>query len=256
MSLNRRQFVGALAGTAAAAAITTQPSVALTKARIKAIAFDGLAVFDPRPVFALAEQVFPGHGEELSGLWRMRQFEYTWLRTIGHQYVDFWQVTEESLAYACKSLRLELLPKDRDSLMQSYLALRAWPDALRALTLLKERGVRMAFLSNFTAPMLDRAVSNSNLGGIFEDHLSTDRVKAFKPDGRAYQMAINAFGLSREEIGFAAFGGWDAAGAKWFGYPTFWVNRMQAVPEELDVTADGIGKDLRELALFVQRYGA
>jgi 2-haloacid dehalogenase len=148
-------------------------------------------------------------------------------------------------------LKLQLTKPDNDRLMQSYLELKAWPDALAALKGLKASGMRMAFLSNFTAAMLDQAVKNSDLEGVFEDHLSTDRVRVFKPDPRAYGMAISAFGLRKEEIAFAAFGGWDAVGAKWFGYPTFWVNRAQFAAEELGVVPDGAGKDLNDLATFV-----
>jgi 2-haloacid dehalogenase len=226
--------------------------MAAAGAKIKAIAFDGFTVFDARPVAAVAERVFPGRGDEMNALWRTRQFEYTWLRTVGHQYVDFWQVTEEALTFSCASLKLELTAADRDRLMKSYLELKAWPDALAGLKRLKATGLRLAFLSNFTVAMLDQAVKNSGLEGIFDDHLSTDRVRAFKPDARAYGMAMNAFGLRKEEIAFAAFGGWDAMGAKWFGYPTFWVNRARAATEQLGVVPDGVGGDLNDLATFVQ----
>jgi len=63
---------------------------------------------------------------------------------------------------------------------------------------------------------------------------------------------MSAFGLRKEEIAFAAFGGWDAMGAKWFGYPTFWVNRAHAPAEELGTFPEGVGKDLNDLAIFVQ----
>ena len=255
--MNRREFVTLAAAGAAAAlstgTLTAEPSPAEpSHTAIKAIAFDGLAVFDLRPVAALTEQIFPGHGEALGALWRTRQFEYTWLRTAGQQYADFWQVTEQALLFSCRSLKLELTRSSSDQLMQSYLQLKAWPDALPALTGLKASGLRMAFLSNFTTTMLDHAVKNSGLENIFEDHLSTDRVRAFKPDPRTYAMATKAFGLHRQEIAFAAFGGWDATGAKWFGYPTFWVNRAQATAEELGASSDGTGKDLKDLAAFVQ----
>jgi len=118
---------------------------------------------------------------------------------------------------------------------------------------LKASGIRMAFLSNFTPAMLDAAVQNSGLQGIFEPHLSTDRVRAYKPDPRAYQMGVDAFGLKREEIAFAAFGGWDAAGAKAFGYRTFWVNRMNLPIEELGFAPDAIGATLQDLAKFVSQ---
>ncbi len=109
----------------------------------------------------------------------------------------------------------------------------------------------MAFLSNLTDAMLDAVVKNSALEGFFEPHLSTDKVKAFKPDPRAYQMGLDAFKLRKEEIAFAAFAGWDAAGAKWFGYPTFWVNRSNAPVEELSATPDGMGSGLGDLVKFV-----
>jgi 2-haloacid dehalogenase len=253
MALNRREFVNLVGVGAAAIALSTEPVMAaVSGAKIQAIAFDGLAVFDVRPVAALSEEIFPGRGAEMSAQWRTRQFEYTWLRTLGRQYANFWQVTEEALAFSCKSLKLELTRADSDRLMQSYMELKAWPDALAVLKGMKTSGLRMAFLSNFTTAMLDRAVKNSGLEGIFDDHLSTDRVMAFKPDTEAYRMAIRSFGLRKEEIAFAAFAGWDAAGAKWFGYPTFWVNRGQAVQEELGAIPDGVGKDLNDLAAFVQ----
>ena len=251
-TLNRRNLLSLFGAGATVAAFSAEPVMAaVSLTRTRAIAFDGLAVFDVRPVATLAERIFPGRGDEMSALWRTRQFEYTWLRTAGRQYADFWQVTEEALAFSCKSLKLELTRADSDRLMQSYLELTSWPDAIAALKRLKASGLRMAFLSNFTAAMLDRAVKNSGLEGIFEDHLSTDRVSAFKPDPRAYGMAMSAFGLSKEEIVFVAFGGWDAVGAKWFGYPTFWLNRAHAAPEELDAAPDGVGKDLNDLAGFV-----
>src|SRR5437763_861197 len=98
MTLNRKRFCGLVGVGAAAAAFASEPVIAeVSVAKIKAIAFDGLAVFDVRPVAALAEKVFPGRGDEMSALWRARQFEYTWLRTVGQQYADFWRVTEEAL---------------------------------------------------------------------------------------------------------------------------------------------------------------
>jgi 2-haloacid dehalogenase len=253
-TLNRREFVG-LVGAGVVSLSSPSAVAAVPGPRIRAIAFDGLAVFDMTPVAAVAERVFPGRGAEMSALWRTRQFEYTWLRTIGWQYADFWKTTEEALAFACKSLKLELTKENSDRLMQTYLELKAWPDALPVLKELKVSGLRMAFLSNFTARMLDQCVKNSGLENIFEEHLSTDRVRVFKPAPEAYRMATTAFQLRKEEIAFAAFAGWDAAGAKWFGYPTFWVNRAHAAAEELGATPDDSGSDLNGLRQFVQaRY--
>lgn len=249
MFVSRRDFVTLAAGGAVAAVAGRSAEAA--KPAIKAVAFDGFPIIDPRPVFAKVEELFPGKGRELSNAWRTRQFEYTWLRTLGGRYVDFWQVTEQSLAFAARTLAIDMPADKRDQLMQTYLALKAWPDVAPALQQLKAAGIRMAFLSNLTDTMLDSAVRNSRLEGFFESHLSTDKVRAFKPDPRAYQMGLDAFKLEREEIAFAAFAGWDAAGAKWFGYPTFWVNRLNAPVEELSAAPDGIGSGLGDLVKFV-----
>jgi len=247
MFFTRRTFV-----TSAAAALATPVVRGFAAERpIKAIAFDGFPIIDPRPVFAKAEELFPQQGRGLSEAWRSRMFEYTWLRTLGRHYEDFWHVTEESLIFAAKATRIELTADQRDALMQSWLSLKAWPDVAPALKQLKAAGIRMAFLSNLTPAMMDAAVKNSALKSFFEPHLSTDRVMAFKPAPIAYQMGVDAFGLRKEEIAFAAFAGWDVAGAKWFGYPTFWVNRINAPVEELGVTPDGTGAGMADLVRFV-----
>lgn len=253
MPLDRRTFIALGASGALSGFVTSGGLAQSARAhKIKAIGFDALTVFDLRPIAALAEELFPGRGAELSNVWRTRQFEYTWLRTLTGSYVDFWQVTGDALVFASKQLKLELPEETHERLMHSFLAIKAWPDALPALTSLKAFGMRMAFLSDLTARMLDTAIQNSDLQGIFEPHLTTDRVKAYKPDRRAYQMGIDAFGLKREEVAFAAFGGWDAAGAKIFGYPTFWVNRLNQPLEGLGATPDAIGTTLHELASFVR----
>jgi 2-haloacid dehalogenase len=223
-----------------------------TKPTIQAIAFDALTIFDPRPVFALADKLFPEKGAALSNAWRTRQFEYTWLRSLGHRYTDFWQVTEDALVFAAHMLQLDLSADTRAQLMAAYLHLTAYPDARPALESLKYAGMRLAFLSNMTLTMLDAATKNAGLEGIFEFVLSTDTVRTYKPDPRAYQMGMEAFGLPRQAILFAAFGGWDAAGAKWFGYPTFWVNRLHLPVEELEVAPDAMGDSLTDVTHFVR----
>ena len=247
---NRREFV-----TVAAGALAAGPKQAfadnIKPIRFKAVAFDGFPIIDPRPVFAKLEEMFPEKGSDLGNIWRTRQFEYTWLRTLGGRYVDFWQVSEEALVFAAKARGVDFPVARRDQLMQSWLTLKAWPDVAPALQQLKNAGIRMAFLSNLTEKMLDAAVKNSGLEGYFEQHLSTDRVKAFKPASTAYQMGVDAFKLEKAEIAFAAFAGWDASGAKWFGYPTFWVNRQNMPMEELGIAPDGVGSGLSDLVEFV-----
>lgn len=238
----------------AAAGLTLRPSAneaAGFRGAIKAVAFDAFPILNPQPVFALADDLYPGKGTELSSVWRTRQFEYTWLRTMSRRYSDFWRVTNDALVFAAKAVKVELSPENHARLMDAYLKLRCWPEAPTALRSLKRAGIRLAFLSNMTAEMLEAGIRNSQLDGVFDHVLSTDRVKAYKPDSRAYQMGLDAFGLKPDQILFAAFAGWDAAGAKSFGYPTFWVNRQNQPAEELGVTLDATGGNLNDLVAFL-----
>jgi 2-haloacid dehalogenase len=253
MPLNRRECLTLVAGGIAAGVLRSTPvAQAVTRPKIKALAFDAFPIFDPRPVFALAEQLFPGKGAELSNAWRTRQFEYQWLRALAGQYADFWQATEDALVFAATLLKLDLSPDKRQQLMEAYLGLQAWPEVPPALQALKSAGIRLAFLSNATPQILNAGIKNAKLEGLFEHVLSTDQIKTYKPDPRAYQMAIDAFGLRREDMLFVAFAGWDAAGAKWFGYPTFWVNRLNLPGEELGMAPDAMGGNLNDLVSFVK----
>jgi 2-haloacid dehalogenase len=252
-SLGRRDFLRRTTASVAAGLLASASLVnATTFPKIKAIAFDAFPIFDPRPVFSLAEELFPGRGTELGDEWRTHQFEYTWLRTLSGNYVNFWQVTEDALHYAAKKVKIEMRQGQVSQLMDGYLNLKSWPDVAPALRLLKTEGIRMIILSNFTSHMLHSCVMCSGLGDIFEGLLSTDQVKAFKPDPRTYGMGVKAFDLAREEILFVAHGGWDAAGAKMFGFPTYWVNRLNLPTEELGVTPDFTAADLKGLANFIQ----
>src|SRR4051812_36365810 len=117
MSMSRRHFVGLAAGALAAGVVgNSSPVRAGSAARTKCLAFDALAVFDPHPVAASAEQAFPGKGSELMNLWRARQFEYTWLRSTAQRYADFMKITEDSLIFAACSLKLDLTSPKRDQL--------------------------------------------------------------------------------------------------------------------------------------------
>ena len=159
---------------------------------------------------------------------------------------------EDALVFAANMLHLDLSTDKRAQLMAAYLDLKAYADVRSALESLQRAGIRLALLSNMTRTMLEAATKNSGFEGMFEFTLSTDTVHTYKPDPRAYQMGMEAFGLPRQDMLFAAFGGWDAAGAKWFGYPTFWVNRLHLPVEELDVAPDAMGDSLTDVAQFVR----
>jgi 2-haloacid dehalogenase len=208
---------------------------------IKAVAFDALAIFDPRSVFHLAEELFPGRGEELSNSWRTRQFEYTWLRNSMHQYKDFWHVTQDALVYAANQSNIKINPAQTTQLMRAYLQLKPWLDVPPMLQTLRKRGIRLALLSNFTAAMM-------------EFQLSTDQVQAFKPNPIAYGLATRSFHLQRDQIAFVAFGAWDAVGSKSFGYPTYWANRTNAPAEELGARPDAVHQDLSQLPDFLLHH--
>ena len=251
---NRRQFIQ-LGGKIllSGAAFSLSPGLlAQSNSRIKAIAFDAFPIFDPRPIFKLVQQLYPEKGKQFAVLWRTRIFEYTWLLTSAGKYQDFWACIDNALIFTAKQLKVDLTESNRQQLMQAFLKIKAFPDVKPVLSDLKAHGIKLAFLSNMTDHMLNTGIKNSGLENYFDHVLSTDQVKTFKPDPKAYQLAVDAFNLPRNEIVFAAFASWDAIGAKWFGYPTFWVNRLNFNPENLGDMADASGKQLSELASFVK----
>ena len=203
---------------------------------IRAVAFDGFAIFDATAVVATADSLVPGRWRELLTAWRSRHFEYQWLRTLGGQYANFQRTAEDALAFAAKGLGLELSAATREQLVRAQADLRPWSDTISAVRELRASGLRLSLLSNMTERMLTDGLRRAGLADSFEHVLSTDRVRAAKPAQEAYAMGESAFGLRRDEIAFVAFAGWDVAGAPWFGYPTAWMNRGNAAPEQLGTT--------------------
>lgn len=248
---DRRHFLRLAAGSAMAGAMSARIGAGEAgPGRFRALAFDAFPVFDPRPVASLAESLFPGQGAALMDAWRTRLFEYQWLRALGSQYTDFLGAARDALAFATTQLQLDLPEQKQRELMDAWSNLKVWPDAAGALHQLHEAGLRLAFLSNMTEPMLAGGLRNAGLDGLFEAVISTDRIRSYKPDPRAYQLGVDVLELPREQILFVAFAGWDVAGAKWFGYPVFWVNRQASPEEQLGATADAAGPDLAALTRF------
>ena len=219
--------------------------------RFKAVAFDYFVLFNPDSVVPEVEREFPGKGRELTNLWRTRQFEYSWLRSITGRYADFFAVTGDALVYATNTLKLELTPDGKRRLLNAYLRLAPWPDAIDALRRLKESGVRVITIANFSPTMLRSNAEQAGILSLFDALVSTDANHTYKPDPRAYRLGMDRLHLAKEDIVFAAFGGWDAAGAKSFGYPTFWVNRFNQPFEELDIRPDGTSTNIDGLLDFV-----
>ena len=219
--------------------------------RFKAVAFDYFVIFDPNSIVPAVDAAFPGRGKEFVNLWRTRQFEYAWIRSMTNRYVDFFRVTEDALVYTANALRLDLTPERKTSLLNAYMHLKPWPDAEASLRKLKEAGVRVITIANFSPAMLRSNADGAHLTDLFDELLSTDANHTYKPDPRAYELGMKRLNLRKEDIVFAAFGGWDAAGAKAFGYPTFWVNRLDLPAEELGVTPDGTSNTFAGLLTFV-----
>lgn len=246
--------LAAFIGLAAASFVNQEPPRpvdAAARPRVRAVAFDYFVLFDPNSVVPAAEQAFPGRGRELTQLWRTRQFEYTWLRSITGRYVDFFAVTEDALVYAARAMTLELTTERKQHLLDAYLHLAPWPDTADTLRRLRESGIRVIALANFSPGMLQANAEHAGLAGMFDALVSTDASRTYKPDPHAYRLGMERLHLAKHEILFAAFGGWDAAGAKAFGYPTIWVNRLNQPAEELGIHPDRVSRDLSGLLEFV-----
>ena len=215
----------------------------------RAILFDAYGtLLDVSHVAALAELNWPGSGEVLSTLWRAKQLQYTWLRSLMQNYADFWQVTGDALDYVVSQLGLTMTAEVRDDLMAAYEKLRPFPDVQPMLRAVARAGLPLAVLSNGTPTMLEMAFGAAGLRAAFTALLSVDVVRSYKTSPQAYQIAIDAFGGVPEDFVLVSSNGWDIAGAAHFGFRTFWVNRTGAPTERLGITPSKIGNTLAELA--------
>lgn len=217
---------------------------------LRALVFDAYGtLFNVHSVMTTCEALFPGKGRELSQLWRAKQLEYSWLRSLMGRYVDFNQVTRESLQFACQALTLTYSDTALAELNQAYRTLALFDDTLLTLEQLRRQqpAVKLAILSNGAAEMLNAVVSYNKLDSMLDAVLSVDEVGIFKPDPRVYQLGCDRLGVDRDQIGFVSSNGWDAAGAKSFGFKTFWINRTTAPVDALGVTPDRVLNSLAEL---------
>lgn len=216
----------------------------------RAFVFDAYGtLFDVHSVMEAARAVTPDP-QALSQLWRQKQLEYTWLRSLMGRYQDFWLVTGQALRFALRRLGITAGESQIEALMSAYLTLSPFPevpDALRAL-----RGRPLAILSNGSPRMLESAVRSSGLGAAFDHVLSVDAVGVYKPSPLVYDLAVRAFGLPASEILFVSSNAWDVAGAGAYGFRTCWCNRTNAPADELDVTPD---YEVDRLDTILERIG-
>jgi 2-haloacid dehalogenase len=192
---------------------------------IKAVVFDAYGtLYDIQSVAEITEDAFPGYGEIITQVWRIKQLEYTWLRSLMRRYQDFSHVTQDSLAYTLRCLGLQ---HDRDTferIMEKYLHLDLYPDALAALAALK--GNKLAILSNGSPEMLNALVKNTGLDRVLDATLSVDPKKVFKPAPDAYTLIEEELGVAPREVLFVSSNPWDACGAKSFGLNVAWIERV------------------------------
>jgi 2-haloacid dehalogenase len=221
---------------------------------LKAFAFDAYGtLFDVLSVTALCEQLFPGKGAALAQLWRVKQLQYSMMRSLMGRHRDFWQLTEDGLVYGCKSLGLALTAEVRTRLLEAYLSLEAFPDVKPGLEALKTRGLQLAILSNGEPKMLEAAARSAGILTLLDHIVSVEEVKIFKPSPRVYNLAPERLSVTNAELGFVSSNSWDAAGAASAGLRTFWIQRSAAEPpEELGFGAERVVHALTDFAALVR----
>lgn len=214
----------------------------------KAVLFDAYGtLFDVYSVGLLAEQLFPGHGERLSVIWRDKQIDYTRICSMSGRYQPFWDLTRAGLRFAALRLNLVLDAAAEERLMNQYRHLSAFPENLSVLKTLQQRGVPAGILSNGDPAMLDVAVKSAGLADLLQHVISVHAVQRFKTDPAAYALGPQALGLPARDILFVSSNGWDAIGATWAGHPTLWVNRSGAPLEQLGTEPTRTGSSLRDV---------
>jgi 2-haloacid dehalogenase len=201
---------------------------------IDACVFDAYGtLFDVAAAAAHCEDELGENAAALSALWRTKQLEYTWLRSLMNEYVDFWQITGDGLDYALETLGLDGDAALRDKLLNLYMKLDCFPEVPNVLKVLNAGGLKCAILSNGSPKMLNSAIENAGIQEQLVNSYSVDQLGIYKPSPRVYQMAVDDLGVSAEKISFMSSNAWDAAAAANFGFRVVWVNRFCQKRERL-----------------------
>lgn len=214
---------------------------------IRACVFDAYGtLFDFATAAAAYRDVLGDKMAPLSGLWRDKQLQYTWLRTLQGRHADFWQVTGDALDYALEALEIAD-PSLRVKLMEMYLKLGIFPEVLGVLHRLKSAGMKTAILSNGTPQMLKAAIDHAGIADLFDAVLSVEEVGVFKTDPKVYQLAIDRLGTEATAISFQSSNAWDAHAASAFGMRVIWCNRYGQRRERLPGSPDREVRTLESL---------
>ena len=200
---------------------------------INAVVFDAYGtLYDIQSVAAVTEEAFPGYGEIITQIWRIKQLEYSWLRSLMQRYRDFSVITRESLAYTLGILGLQYDDAVFERIMEKYLHLDLYPDVMPTLAALKDR--KLAILSNGSPGMLNTLVANSGLDRMLDATISVDAKKVFKPSPDAYSLIETTLGVKSADVLFVSSNPWDACGAKAFGLNVAWIERVTPEAMALD----------------------
>ena len=221
----------------------------------KLIAFDAYGtLFDVYSMGELAEQIFPGHGQALSLMWRDRQIEYTRLVTMSDPnpagskyYLPFWEITIRSLRYVCKRMGLVLSAENEKLLMNQYAKLTSFDDSELVLREIKSRQISTAILSNGSREMLSTVVQSNGLKPYLDQVVTVEDVRLFKTAPQAYELLLKAFPVKKQEVLFVSSNAWDALAAKWYGFDVFWVNRLNHPFEEIGESPTYQGQSLSKV---------
>jgi 2-haloacid dehalogenase len=214
---------------------------------IRALVFDAYGtLFDVHTAVGRHRGRVGADPDRLSALWRQKQLEYTWLRSLMGRYANFWHVTADALDFALETCAIQD-PALRDDLLDAYLKLGCYEEVEAVLSTLRNRGFRLAILSNGSPDMLIKGTVSAGIGHLLDDIVSVEDVGIYKPDPRVYQLACDRLDVSAEEICFQSSNAWDAAGASAFGFRVVWINRFGQRPERLPGRPDGALDSLRGL---------
>ena len=219
------------------------------------IAFDAYGtLFDVYSMGQLADELFPGHGQTLSLMWRERQIEYTRLVTMSDPnpngskyYLPFWELTIRSLRYVCKRMELNLSTEYEKKLMNQYAKLTSFEDSMSVLKGIKEKGILTAILSNGSKEMLATVVESNGLNPYLDKVVTIEDVRLFKTAPQTYELLLKAFPVKKEEVLFVSSNAWDALAAKWYGFDVFWVNRLGHPYEEIGEKPNYQGTSLTQV---------
>ena len=201
-------------------------------------------LFDVHSAVARLRTRLGDRADMVSSVWRQKQLEYTWLRSLMDVYAGFERVVEDSLQYALRHAGMDD-PALRDELLAAYRQLDCFPEVPAVLQSLKETGLGIAILSNGTRPMVESCISYAGLEQLIDEVISVDSSGIYKPSPRVYELAVERYGPPVPGIAFHSANAWDIAGAAHFGFSCIWINRMNTIPEVLPGEAACTLPDLR-----------